>query len=451
MEKSNLLPLMGDVHSDFAAIQARPSKVLIVDDLEDNLYAMQKTLAKLNCKVFTTTSGADALALTLRHEFAVILLDVQMPVMNGFETAKYLRDNEDTRNVPIIFVTAISKEQRHIAKGYGSGAVDYLFKPVEPDMLISKVNIFIEIDNQRRQLKHMLSVVSEVGHRYHMLLDSATEGILGVDREGMINFANPAALRMIGKDVSLVGRSLMAFFSPEDPHGTVPWVQSLFLESMANQERLRSSEGSLIGSNGAAFPAEYSFAPFSPEYGVTGGVLIFQDITPRRLVVDALVHVARHDELTNLPNRAFLLHTLELLVAKASRHERSLSILYLDLDGFKDVNDTLGHGAGDIVLKEFADRLRKIMRAGDMVARVGGDEFAVLVDDATSAADIEHIAAKAVCLCSEPFQLGEESRELSVSVGLVHFVKGKDAADLLAMADQAMYRAKSLGKNRYSL
>lgn len=449
--KNELEPLIGDIASDFARKELRRPKVLIVDDVEDNLYALQKTLARLDCETITARSGADALSLTLRHEFSVILLDVQMPVMNGFETARYLRENEETRNIPIIFVTAISKEQRHVAAGYGSGAVDYLFKPIDPDILISKVSVFMELDLQRRKLKHMLGVISEVGHKYHVLLDCASEGILGVDEGGTISFSNPAAQRLIGGNVSLVGRPLMVFFAENDLNHGTQWKQSGFSASMINQERLRSGEGVLVGSSGSPFFAEYSFAPFSPAYGISGGVLIFQDVTMRRQIEDALYRLARYDELTGLPNRALFRDTLERSLAKAVRHKSQVGVLFLDLDGFKSVNDTLGHAAGDQVLREFSERLRNSLRAGDMTGRLAGDEFAMIIDDAKSLSEIEAVAAKVCGLCDEPFITSGESRQLSVSVGVSFYPENGDSVDtLISAADHAMYRAKAKGKGTFS-
>jgi two-component system cell cycle response regulator len=126
-----------------------PPKILIVDDRIENLVALEKTLADLDAEIIRATSGEEALACLLEHAVALILLDVQMPDMDGFETAALIRSNDDTRYIPIIFVTAISKEQKHVFSGYASGAVDYLFKPLDPDILISKISVFLELDRQR--------------------------------------------------------------------------------------------------------------------------------------------------------------------------------------------------------------------------------------------------------------------------------------------------------------
>ncbi len=127
--------------------------ILVVDDKPANLLALRKILAKPGLNIIEATSGNDALALLLEHDFALILLDVQMPDMDGFETAEIIRGNEETKNIPIIFVTAINKEQKYVFEGYSKGAVDYLFKPLDPDILQNKVNIFLELYMQKESLK----------------------------------------------------------------------------------------------------------------------------------------------------------------------------------------------------------------------------------------------------------------------------------------------------------
>lgn len=132
-------------------------KILVVDDRKENLFAMQKILQVLHCDVYVVQSGNEALSYTLRHDFALILLDVNMPEMDGFELAELLRSNEETKHIPIIFVTASNKEDQSVFKGYESGAVDYLFKPVNADILLSKVKIFLELNRRNKELEAIQS------------------------------------------------------------------------------------------------------------------------------------------------------------------------------------------------------------------------------------------------------------------------------------------------------
>jgi len=133
-------------------LEKQLSRILVVDDKSENLFAMEAILKKLDAEIFKAQSGGEAFSLLLRHDFALALLDVQMPEMDGFELAELIRANEDTMNIPIIFVTAISKEQKHVFKGYGAGAVDYIFKPVDPEILTHKVKVFLTLDQQKKRL-----------------------------------------------------------------------------------------------------------------------------------------------------------------------------------------------------------------------------------------------------------------------------------------------------------
>ncbi|MBW2194695.1 MAG: response regulator, partial [Deltaproteobacteria bacterium] len=135
--------------------ETQKPNILLVDDKPENLLALESLLEGPDLNLVKATSGNEALGLTLKYDFALFLLDVQMPDMDGFETAELMRSSERTRPVPIIFVTAINKEQKHVFKGYESGAVDYLFKPLDPDILQSKVRIFLELHNQKKGLERM--------------------------------------------------------------------------------------------------------------------------------------------------------------------------------------------------------------------------------------------------------------------------------------------------------
>tara|TARA_Y100001972_G_C7624879_1_gene313414 strand:+ start:374 stop:880 length:507 start_codon:yes stop_codon:yes gene_type:complete len=130
--------------------------VLMVDDTPENLVALQVVLEDLPCQLVSATSGAEALGKLLKQDFSLVLLDVQMPEMDGFEVAEIMRSNKRTMNVPIIFVTANSRDDRNMRRGYQSGAVDYLFKPIDPTMLCSKVNFFLQLDYQKRRLEAKL-------------------------------------------------------------------------------------------------------------------------------------------------------------------------------------------------------------------------------------------------------------------------------------------------------
>jgi diguanylate cyclase (GGDEF)-like protein len=309
--------------------------ILIVDDLPQNILALEAVIADMGVDIKTALSGNDALRQSLQHDFALILLDVQMPDMDGFEVARLIRANPKTRHFPIIFVTAGMKDLLNQLAGYETGAVDYLIKPFEPFILRSKVKVFRELYQQRKVIED-----------FYYTLEQIVE-----ERTADLKAANETISRL-----------------------------------------------------------------------------------------------AATDELTRLANRRFFNDCLASAMSAAVRHNYPLSMIMADLDHFKVVNDTFGHGEGDKVLKAFADLLRESIRAEDVAARWGGEEFIVI---------LPHTQCEAAAALAERIRTDFEQRSgsvapisLSASFGVVQLQEGDDADALIRRADDALYRAKRKGRNR---
>ena len=204
--------------------------ILIVDDRTENLLVLESLLENIDCNIIKATTGNEALSLMLYYEFALVLLDVQMPDMDGFETAEYIRMNSKTRYVPIIFVTAISKEQKCIFKGYEIGAVDYLFKPIEPIMLQSKVKVFLELYNQKKMIEEQarllemkvkeLSELQEANFKLESL--STLDGLTGIPNrrsfDDYIEMSIKSCTRL-NKPISLIMADIDFFKGYNDNYG----------------------------------------------------------------------------------------------------------------------------------------------------------------------------------------------------------------------------------------
>ncbi|HEU4656010.1 MAG TPA: SpoIIE family protein phosphatase [Capillimicrobium sp.] len=227
----------------------RPS-VLLVDDRPENLVALEATLAPLDCNLVTATSGAEALRHLLSGDFAVILLDVQMPDLDGFETARYVKQRERTRDIPIIFVTAISKEREHVFRGYEAGAVDYLFKPYDPELLRSKVAVFIDLWRANHALR-----ASEALQR--ATFDCAPIGMARLDRQLRLAAVNRALCDTLGRnEADLLGRTLDELTDPEDRGLDAERRQRLIAGSVERYD----VEKRLLGARGRKMPALLSFS-----------------------------------------------------------------------------------------------------------------------------------------------------------------------------------------------
>ncbi len=233
--------------------------ILLVDDRPENLLALETILENPELNIVKATSGKEALWLLLEYKFALVILDVQMPDMDGFETAELIRGKEKTKHIPIIFVTAISKEQKYVFKGYQAGAVDYLFKPIEPAILKSKVNIFLELHKQNKLIEKQAAELRKSEARKGAILVSAFDCIISIDHQGKIIEFNPAAEKTFGYTrAEVMGKSMAELIVP-------PSLRRKHHRGM--QHYLATNEGPILGhpvestamrADGSEFPIEIS-------------------------------------------------------------------------------------------------------------------------------------------------------------------------------------------------
>lgn len=319
------------------------AKVLIVDDVHGNRVLMRHTLPEGEAEIVEAASGQQALIACQQHEFALILLDVRMPVMDGFELAAELAKNPATREIPIIFVSASDDDLARL-KGYAFGAADYMTKPLNEQVLASKLRVFAELWRSKRQLHQLLGLL---------------------------------------------------------------------------EDRNRKLEA---------------------------------EVAERRRIETLVRHQAQHDALTSLPNRILFLDRLDTALERAARHQENFALLYVDIDGFKPVNDNHGHQVGDELLRHIALRLSKVVRKTDTVSRQGGDEFAVILEEVANQRSALQVGLKICESLSLPYLLempdGLVTTRISASIGVSIFPDhGRSRDDLINAADAAMYRAKRSGKN----
>ncbi len=274
--------------------------------------------------------------------------------------------------------------------------------------------------------------------RLRAVLDHIVDAVLDVDERGAVESSNPAAERLFGFGAEeLRGRPVAELLPP--PLNAGAGAGDLPAHLAGAEGDLREASGR--HKSGALFPLELTVSRMEVR-GRRHYVVILRDITQRRTQLAALRHQALHDALTGLPNRALLLDRVEHAIRGARRNHRPLALMIADLDHFKEINDTLGHPCGDLLLQETARRMGAAMRSSDTVARLGGDEFALLLP-ATDAADAGRIADKVARAIERPFELEGNSFVLGASLGIAMFPEhGEDSSTLMRHADVAMYAAK---------
>lgn len=423
-------------------VATRP-KILVVDDRPENLTAMRHILSKVNGEIICAESGNEALKHLLRNEFAVVLMDVQMPEMNGFETAELIRSNEETKSVPIIFVTAINKEKQYVQQGYELGAVDYLFKPFDPQVLRYKVGVFAELFRNRCEYL-------QLAQKNQLILDSVNEGVLGLNTDGDIIFSNPSAGRMLQMNRQLLeGQNIVRFIQE---YHNIAWESTeIYSTCMAGRTFSHRDLHFLLHTSRDSFPVEFSVTPMTNAKGhLEGFVLVFEDISVRIKAEQQLAQLAEYDPLTGLANRRLFYRLLPKILAKAKRFQHSVALLFIDIDHFKAVNDTLGHVIGDLLLTQVAGRLKSCVRESDTVVRLSGDEFTIIVDGDLDHIGVGKMASVIIENMSKPFELNGNLVHCSVSIGIAITPDVPPKAnDLIKAADVAMYNAKTKGRNNF--
>jgi diguanylate cyclase (GGDEF)-like protein/PAS domain S-box-containing protein len=288
--------------------------------------------------------------------------------------------------------------------------------------------------------------------RARVTLDSIGDAVLTTDLAGNITYLNVVAERMTGwSREEATGRPLTEVFHIVDGITRRPARNPAQMALAENQTVGMATGVVLVRRNGHEAGIEDSAAPIHDRNGeVTGAVLVFHDVTASRGMTEKMTHLAQHDALTDLPNRVLVNERLVQAIALARRHGRKAAVLYLDVDRFKHVNDSLGHAMGDKLLLSIATRLLACVRVSDTVSRQGGDEFLVLLPDIERPQDAAYFAAKMLTALALPHHIDAQELHVTISIGIgLYPDDGQDADSVIRSADTAMYHAKEIGRNNY--
>ncbi len=299
------------------------------------------------------------------------------------------------------------------------------------------------------QLARSQTDLLDARHEVEDILRSMADCLMVVHPDATIIKVNDATIRQLGySEEALIGMPLDTLIA--DDKGL---FRAVLASDLATDDRMSSIETTLITRDQRRIPVVFSRAPMVDSNGKKRGVVfVARDITDRKRAEEHLHYLANHDALTGLPNRLLFLDRLSQAMSRLPWHDRTVALLYLDLDRFKTINDTLGHDIGDLLLMGVAERLSKCVRDGDTVARLGGDEFVILLNDINKRSDVEVVAEKIIRSLSVPFELAGEEFVATTSIGISQYPEGgEDPHILLKNADTAMYRAKESGRNTFKL
>ncbi len=548
------------------------AKILVVDDVPTNLRILFNVFASVSYQAHLLQDSRQALSTALELAPDLILLDIQMPHLDGFQVCAQLKAEPRTRDIPVIFISAHGDVQSKL-NAFAAGGADYVEKPFNPNEVLARVATHLRLQTLQQGQRATNADLRVVLSQHQAILNAAGEGILGLDREGRVTFANPKALHQLGyAEEELLGTDFHARVHPPNPGGrTHETAECPILRALAEGICQLATEDDFIRKDGRVFPVEYSVSVTHDQHEQTRGIVLFRDISHRRRLEQELKQAAavfevssegivltspaaiiqrvnpafskitgydatevvgqnprilksghhppefyqtlwqqlhaegywegeiwnrrkdgsvypewemitairdhhgnvtgyvsqfseitrrklteeeiryrgNYDALTGLPNRTLLLERLEYALTRHRKEQHELALLFIDLDGFKQVNDTFGHAFGDQVLQQAAARIRAEIRDTDTAARLGGDEFVVMLAHLRSQAPIRRTAARVLETLAEPFVLNEREIQMSASIGIALFPgDGNDIETLFRNADLAMYRAKANGSQQ---
>ena len=445
------------------------ARILVVDDIEANVRLLEAKLSAEYYEVMTASDGPTALAIAAAEKPDIVLLDVMMPGMDGFQVCRRLKDDPETRHIPVVLVTALDGRSDRVA-GLEAGADEFLTKPIDDVMLFARV----------RSLTRLKTVIDELRAR------EASGRRMGVIAGAHSRLGGTGGRILIVDDYERQAERICAELAVEhrpitetDPEkamisarGPVDLVivnaAARGFDGLRFAAQLRSDEATR--SLPILAVLDYDDRPRlvkALEIGVND--ILARPIDPQELAARARTQIRRKrytdylrdnldhslelavtDQLTGLHNRRYMAGQLEALMRRANQGGEPVSLLVIDIDHFKKVNDSFGHDVGDEVLAEFAVRLASNVRAIDLPVRHGGEEFVVVMPetDLTVATTVAERLRRRIATEPFPVQGGTNNLEVTISIGISALGKDDTAANILKRADAALYRAKRDGRNR---
>jgi len=500
---------------EMLSMENKPSiaqtEILVVEDSAMEAELLRRSLVKAGYRVVLAQNGEEGLQALREHLPALVMSDIQMPLMNGYQLCREIKHDDTLWNIPVILLTALS-EPEDIIEAVKAGADSYITKPFVEEVLLENIHSllatpisrvhaddrqeeqieyngkrhFITADNQqilnlmlsvyrntiaqnrelmttRMQLNLLNDSLDQKVHErtaalqksevhIRAILNTALDAFISIDSSGLVREWNTEAVKLFGYSREhVLGKSLAGLIIPPAYRDAHERGLKHFVET---------GEGSFVGGRIEVTAMRDDRSEFPIELSITAihqGTDTFfsafaRDITERKQAESKISFLAYHDQLTELPNRELFYDRLSQAVSQAKRKHTHLTLLFLDLDGFKAVNDSYGHEAGDIVLKTVARRLQACVRGVDTVARLGGDEFTIILSEVEKPADVTNVAEKIIQKLTEPVRLNDARKcGIGVSIGIASYPEnGYELDKLMSAADSAMYESKARGKNTFT-
>ena len=412
---------------------------------------LEPVLSSLDCDVTVAADGRHALDAFCTERVDLILMEINLPIMSGLEVTAKIRAIEAAQELPwtpVIILTAPDSLKNPVTI-IQAGADDFVSKSAPKEVLEGKILALIRTSTARRQLETANGTLNNI-------LNSVSEGVHVLDMNGIIIAENSASSIMFGwEDANhLVGRPGHVTIHHHHADNSAFPIEDCPIHATLLDGKYRHVQDDVFWRrDNTCFPVEYKCAPLRDKTGNMYGVtVVFRDISEKKKAEQQIIYLTQHCPLTDLPNRLLYGDRLKQAIHIAKRSRTKCGLLFVDIDGFKSVNDRYGHAVGDMLLQSIGKRMKQCIRELDTIARIGGDEFVAILPIANDAEEAISIAETLRQSIEEPFAIENLALRVSASIGVaVYPESGVDTQTLQVNADHAMYRAKSRGGNAVAL
>lgn len=427
----------------------RPPSLLVVDDVPQNIHELLEAL-KDDYRILVARSGAKALELIEGESPPdLVLLDIVMPEMDGYEVCRRIKASPRGNRIPVIFVTVVDATEDKV-RGFSIGAADYITKPFDVDEVRARVRTQLELSRLRNFLEDLVAqrtaLLEQSEEKYRILADYSPNWEYWVAPDCSYLYVSPACRDVSGYVPAdfFVDTGLMEkIIHPDDLAGWKAHRSAAAAGTAPGPHLFR-----ICAQDGSERWIEHVCKPVFDAAGQPIGLRgSLRDITDRQRAEQKLDFFAHRDPLTGLPNRALFAQLLAQAVLNAERSRTQFALLFLDLDNFKAINESLGHKLGDRLLVEVSKRLQGLLPDNSEIARIGGDEFYIIVDHAAGLSGIDLVGQRMIDALGEPFPIDDNMIYIGASIGIALYPNdGRDAANLQSSADAALHQAKAQGR-----
>lgn len=432
---------------------AQSVTILVADDEKLMRESVHELLELYDLSCMQASDGRQALDVMAEQPVDILLLDLMMPNVDGFQVMKEVKSKYPDTD---IIVTSGEATFKNATLAMRHGVKDFLNKPYIPSELIKVINNIIEKRELKRKIDEMYQCIKTSEKRYRFFVNNSPDIVYMLDNKGHFVFINVRATELLGySQEEIIGYHYSDFIHEED----LDKARFAFSTFLSNMDVSQKVELRLVPKYPGSEPLYFEFRSVvmkfntleikdSEEEDFIGVYGVARDITEQKRSDELIYFQLYHDALTELPNRVLFRDRINFAMSQANRNHRKMAVMFLDMDRFKVVNDSLGHLAGDKLLQEIAKRLKACIRDSDTLARVGGDEFNLMMSDINSRDDVLLMVDKIFKALEEPFMIDHHEVYVTFSIGSAIYPEDGDSGEtLIKHADMAMYNIKGKGKN----